>query len=319
MKKRRGIKEQLESLMMTHVLPEFNSPHGFLRARACWVTRFYCEIKWTNEAHRRLHVEKVVQCLKDTDFPVRVEAATSLRFIIDESSQEELVPFLPIVPQLLETYFGLMNEMGLSDVIEALQVIISSFGDQVAPHAETIVSSLSQAFQRYAMATDDEESAFAAMNCLDSISALLDAMAGEEEDDELENEDNGNIANQQSLSSSSSQVAQQNAQLYRALEPHCVPLITWVLNPSNSSGIEYLENALTLLGLLSYHGPAGPFSTSMWSAYTAAYAAFMDFASPIEATFIFILSPCLEKGGKTAVTITVAMFFELIDDAGILI
>jgi hypothetical protein len=69
-----------------------------------------------------------------------------------------------------------------------LQVIISAFGDQVAPHAESIVASLSQAFQRYAMATDDDESAFAAMNCLDSISALLSALSGEEDDDE-EDED----------------------------------------------------------------------------------------------------------------------------------
>ena len=72
-----------------------------------------------------------------------------------------------------------------------LQVIISAFGDQVAPHAESIVASLSQAFQRYAMATDDDESAFAAMNCLDSISALLSALSGEEEEDEDEEEDEG--------------------------------------------------------------------------------------------------------------------------------
>ena len=79
-----------------------------------------------------------------------------------------------------------MAEMGLSDVIEALQVIIGKFGEQVAPHAHTLVGHLSQAFQRYAMAEGDDESAFAAMNCLDAISALLDALstAEEEEDDE---------------------------------------------------------------------------------------------------------------------------------------
>lgn len=43
-----------------------------------------------------------------------------------------------------------------------------------------------------------------------------------------------------------------------------MPLITWVLGSSNDSGIEYLENALTLLALFSYHGPEGPFSDAMW-------------------------------------------------------
>ena len=56
----------------------------------------------------------------------------------------------------------------------------------------------------------------------------------------------------------------QNAHLIRAMEPYCMPLITWVLGSSNDSGIEYLENALTLLALFSYHGPEGPFSDAMW-------------------------------------------------------
>ena len=83
MKERSDISSQLEGLMMMHVLPEFDSPHGFLRARACWVTRFFCDIEWSNEEHRKRHIERVVLCLKDQDFPVRVEAATALRFIID--------------------------------------------------------------------------------------------------------------------------------------------------------------------------------------------------------------------------------------------
>ena len=108
---------------MTHVVPEFNSPHGFLRARACWVSRFFCDIEWSNSENRKVNVERVVQCLKDSDFPVRVEAATAIRYIIDNSTKEQLTPFLPIVPQLLETFFGLMNEMGLSDVIEAVSLL----------------------------------------------------------------------------------------------------------------------------------------------------------------------------------------------------
>jgi hypothetical protein len=95
------------------------------------------------------------------------------------------------------------------------------------------------------MATDDDESAFAAMNCLDSISASLSALSGEEEEDE--EEDDG-----------------KNAHLIRAMEPYCMPLIAWVLGSSNDSGIEYLENALTLLALFSFYGPEGPFSDAMW-------------------------------------------------------
>ena len=53
---------------MAHVLPEFSSQHGFMRARACWVARHYCEIEWSNPAHRQQLVQKVLQGLGDQNW-----------------------------------------------------------------------------------------------------------------------------------------------------------------------------------------------------------------------------------------------------------
>ena len=45
----------------------------------------------------------------------------------------------------------------------------------------------------------------------------------------------------------------------------------------------------------------------------------MDLASPIAEILTFIVSPCLEKAGNSLVTITAAMFFDEIEEDGILI
>ena len=42
-------KEQMEKFLVEIVFPEFNSPHGHLRARACWVLHYFSDVKYQNE------------------------------------------------------------------------------------------------------------------------------------------------------------------------------------------------------------------------------------------------------------------------------
>ena len=42
-------KEQMEKFLVEIVFPEFNSPHGHLRARACWVLHTFIDVKYQNE------------------------------------------------------------------------------------------------------------------------------------------------------------------------------------------------------------------------------------------------------------------------------
>ena len=37
---------QLEAMIVAHVIPAFRSPHGHLRAKACWVAGEYASIRW---------------------------------------------------------------------------------------------------------------------------------------------------------------------------------------------------------------------------------------------------------------------------------
>lgn len=70
----------MEAMLVAHVYPEFGSPEGFLRARACWVLHYFCEMPFRTEANLLRAVELLTHCLlHDSELPVRVEAAIALQ------------------------------------------------------------------------------------------------------------------------------------------------------------------------------------------------------------------------------------------------
>lgn len=56
----------------------------------------------------------LVQCLRDTSLPVQIEAAASLRYLIELDEAEE--PVLRVLPDVLNEYFRIMQEIGLDEV-----------------------------------------------------------------------------------------------------------------------------------------------------------------------------------------------------------
>ncbi len=55
-------------------------------------------------------VPQVARCLGDPELPVRVDAVVSLRHFLEE--MEDVEPVAPALPQLLNSIFGLMNQVG---------------------------------------------------------------------------------------------------------------------------------------------------------------------------------------------------------------
>ena len=72
LKKKKHYHGPLEELLRNHVLPEFQSPVGYLRARACWVYSQFSNIKFRLPDSL---LDCVVTCLQDGELPVRVHAA----------------------------------------------------------------------------------------------------------------------------------------------------------------------------------------------------------------------------------------------------
>lgn len=159
--------------LQTHILPEFKSPIAFLRARACWVIEYCTALDWEQEAVpnpqnsvvAKLKKKKkndgmtageilraVLQCLieglKDPALPVQAAAACSLQVLIEKEGATELLR--PLLPQIVNEYFRIMEEVENESVLVALQNIVHQFGDEIAGLAPQMVQHLVKKFAEYA-------------------------------------------------------------------------------------------------------------------------------------------------------------------------
>ena len=70
-------------MLASHVFSEFQSSHGYLRARACWCIQNFSDIRYSSEDSLRYVLEQVLQCLLgEQALPIKVEAAIALQQLI---------------------------------------------------------------------------------------------------------------------------------------------------------------------------------------------------------------------------------------------
>ena len=53
----------IEPMLKAHVLPDFQSPHLLLKARACWVYGEFSDYTFTDQAHIQQAVDAIYQTL----------------------------------------------------------------------------------------------------------------------------------------------------------------------------------------------------------------------------------------------------------------
>jgi len=248
---------ELEGLMVSSVFPDFNSPVGFLRCRACWMVQRFSEAPWSDDGtHLRNLIQLVLQRLSDPALPVQIEASKALRYLIEVEGAD--VTLLPVLPQILNEYFRIMNEIGNDEVVAALQVIIDTFGEHIEPHAIALVTQLSTAFKNYVGAgEDDDDAAMAAAQCLECINTVLKGMC-------------------------------ERPEMYRTMEPHLIPLILQILG-NDGEYLEYVEFALDALTFLTYFPPQ--ISPQLWDAFPLLYNAFDKWAFD----YLMLMTPPLNN------------------------
>jgi len=228
-------RQQLEPMLLAHVLPEFQSENGFLRARACWVYQQYWDFDFTNKEAFLTALRGNLNCMKDKQLPVRVSAALALKFLMqNDFATEEL---RPIVPQLVEEFFKLMNEIDNDELVNALELLISQYEEEMIPYAAQITARLAAAFIRMIDA-DEEDSSIAAFEVLTTIQTILDSIT-------------------------------HIPQLYPQMEQILLPVLVKLLE--NNGNAEFLEDSMRIISFITYYSPT--ISQNMLALIPAIYQA----------------------------------------------
>ncbi|CAB0029281.1 unnamed protein product [Trichogramma brassicae] len=175
--KKKLYKDQMDKMLMQYVFPEFNSPHGHMRTRACWVLHYFAEIKFKQEDILFEAVRLTTNALlNDTDLPVKVEAAIALQSLLQ--TQEKVQNCVePWIKQITLELLNIIRLTENDDLTTVMQKIVCTYPQQLTPIAVEMCQHLAATFSQV-LETDEgsDEKAITAMGLLNTIETLLSVM-----------------------------------------------------------------------------------------------------------------------------------------------
>ncbi|CAA6659826.1 unnamed protein product [Spirodela intermedia] len=238
-------KSELERMLVQHVFPEFNSHLGHLRAKAAWVAGQYAHINFSDKNNFRRALHSVVAGLRDPELPVRVDSVFALRTFVEAC--KDLNEIRPILPQLLDEFFKLMNEVENEDLVFTLETIVDKFGEEMAPYAIGLCQNLAAAFWRCIDSSEaddegDDPGALAAVGCLRAISTILESVS-------------------------------RLPHLFVQIEPTLLPIMKRMLT---TDGQDVFEEVLEIVSYMTFFSPT--ISLEMWSLWPLIMEALGDWA-----------------------------------------
>ncbi|XVF65538.1 hypothetical protein PTKIN_Ptkin09bG0257100 [Pterospermum kingtungense] len=256
-------KSELEHMLMQHVFPEFRSPVGHLRAKAAWVAGQYAYVNFSDPNNFRQALLSVVSGLRDPELPVRVDSVFALRSFVEAC--KDLNEIRPILPQLLDEIFKLMNEVENEDLVFTLETIVDKFGEEMAPYALGLCQNLAAAFWRCmntAEADDeaDDPGALAAVGCLRAISTILESVS-------------------------------RLPHLFVQIEPTLLPIMRRMLT---TDGQEVFEEVLEIVSYMTFFSPT--ISLDMWSLWPLMIEALADWAIDFFPNILVPLDNYISRG-----------------------
>ncbi|KAL0098010.1 armadillo-type protein [Phycomyces blakesleeanus] len=146
LEKKSNVSGMMEPFFVTHVFPEFKSRFPFLRARACDISKFFSNLDFTNEQNLSTLYQSVLDCLHDTELPVKVQAALALQPMIrHESVREAMVPHLPFI---MQEFLNLTNEIDIDTLANVMEEFVEVFAEQLTPFAVQLCTQLRDTFLR---------------------------------------------------------------------------------------------------------------------------------------------------------------------------
>lgn len=144
--KKSPIADNVEYFFVRHVFPEFRSPHGYLRARACDTLEKFEQLEFKDENNLILAYHQICQSMADKELPVRVEAALALQplirhEVIRKSMQEN-------IPQIMQQLLKLANEVDVDALANVMEDFVEVFAAELTPFAVALTEQLRDTYLR---------------------------------------------------------------------------------------------------------------------------------------------------------------------------
>ncbi|KAF2871894.1 armadillo-type protein [Massariosphaeria phaeospora] len=144
--KKSPIADQVEYFFVRHVFPEFRSPHGFLRARACDTLEKFEQLDFKDTNNLIIIYRNILESMADTTLPVRVAAALALQPLI----RHDLIRtnMKQNIPQVMQQLLKLANEVDVDALANVMEDFVEVFAAELTPFAVALSEQLRDTYLR---------------------------------------------------------------------------------------------------------------------------------------------------------------------------
>jgi importin-7 len=146
LQKKSPIADSVEYFFVRHVFPEFRSPHGFLRARACDTLEKFEALDFKDQNNLTIIYRNILESMADPDLPVRVEAALALQPLIRHDPIRIMMQ--QNIPQIMQQLLKLANEVDVDALANVMEDFVEVFATELTPFAVALSEQLRDTYVR---------------------------------------------------------------------------------------------------------------------------------------------------------------------------
>ncbi|CAK7245760.1 MAG: Nonsense-mediated mRNA decay protein 5 [Sporothrix thermara] len=144
--KKSPIAEQVEMFLVRYVLPEFSSDKGILRARACDTIEKFEALDWREPANLFTVYQRIIDCMSDSELPVRITAALALQPLIRHDAIRDHMR--ANIPTIMSQLLKLANEADVDALANVMEDFVEVFSKELTPFAVALSEQLRDTYLR---------------------------------------------------------------------------------------------------------------------------------------------------------------------------
>ena len=155
-RRQKALRGNLDMLMSSHVTPDMLSPvPPFLRVRALDTWAAYVDCNSISKATKLAACLNLLGCLHDSSLPVRHSAARVLSYFLKSKACRAQVR--PYITGVISKIFSLLAELGLSSVVETVQLIVEHYHEDLLSIAGPVAHNLTAYCLKCVLCLENEE------------------------------------------------------------------------------------------------------------------------------------------------------------------
>ncbi|KAK7754581.1 Nonsense-mediated mRNA decay protein 5 [Diatrype stigma] len=144
--KKSPIADQVEYFLVRYVFPDFKSSQGYLRARACDTIEKFEQLNFKDQNNLLIIYRHILDCMADTDLPVRVTAALALQPLIRHDAIR--ISMQQSIPTIMQQLLKLANECDIDALANVMEDFVEVFATELTPFAVALSEQLRDTYLR---------------------------------------------------------------------------------------------------------------------------------------------------------------------------